>query len=229
LTDSANRGPHLVVHPTSVMRRYGYWIVLFLSAIAYGFCAIQDTPNPGPFAFLAQLATVAVALWIAEVPAALLRVSWAALAIAGAAAVAVAIVGTGGLVLDVLLSGASIVACLIAPAAIISHQVKVRGLGFQDLLAAICAYVLIGMMFTFVYNFIGLVTQAPIFEDGGADSLTRQLFFSFTTLTTTGFGNIVPVGPVIETVAVVEAIVGQLFLVMVVANIVTARAALRSN
>lgn len=212
-----------------VMRRYGYWVVLILIAIAYGLCAVQDTPNPSPFVFLAQLATVAVALWIAEVPSPLLRASWVGLALAGTAALSAYILGTGGLVLDVVLSGASIVACLIAPAAIIAHQVKVRGLGFQDLLAAICAYVLIGMTFTFVYNFIGLVTQTPIFDGNGADALTRQLFFSFTTLTTTGFGNIIPVGPFIETVAVLEAIVGQLFLVMVVANIVTARAALKTS
>jgi hypothetical protein len=118
MTEAVAGSPHFAERPKSVKRRYGYWIVLAFIAISYGFCAVQDTPNPGPFAFLAQLATVAVALWIAEVPAVLLRVSWAALAAAGAAAVAVAIVGTGGLVLDVWLSGASIVACLIAPAAI---------------------------------------------------------------------------------------------------------------
>jgi hypothetical protein len=229
MTEAMSGSPQLAELSMGVRGRYGYWIVLALIMVAYGLCAAQDSPNPGPFVFFAQLATVAVALWIAEVPPSLLRVSWAGLAVAGAAAIAVVIIGTGGLVLDVFLSGASIVACLIAPAAIISHQVKVRGLGLQDLLAAICAYVLIGMMFTFVYNFMGLVTQTPIFEDGGADSLTRQLFFSFTTLTTTGFGNIVPVSPVVETVTVIEAIVGPLFLVMVVANIVTARAALRSN
>ncbi|MGF6824711.1 hypothetical protein M2317_003644 [Microbacterium sp. ZKA21] len=45
------------------------------------------------------------------------------------------------------------------------------------------------------------------------------MFFSFTTLTTTGFGNIVPVGPGVQSVAVAEAITGQLFLITAVARI----------
>jgi len=46
------------------------------------------------------------------------------------------------------------------------------------------------------------------------------LFFSFTTLTTTGFGNIVPVSPGVQSVAVAEAIIGQFFLITAVARII---------
>jgi len=79
------------------------------------------------------------------------------------------------------------------------------------------------MLFTFVYNLAALLTPVAILDGPNGDSLRGQLFFSFTTLTTTGYGNVVPVGPVMETFAVVEAIAGQLFLVIAVASMVIAR------
>jgi hypothetical protein len=67
-----------------------------------------------------------------------------------------------------------------------------------------------------------LVTLVPTFGAGHVDSLSSQLFFSFTTITTTGYGNLVPVTASVQSVAVAEAIVGQLFLVIAVARVVTA-------
>lgn len=125
--------------------------------------------------------------------------------------------------LDIALSAASAAACIVAPTAIIAHQVRARHPGTQNLLAAVTAYVLIGMLFTFVYNFAALLSPSPVISGETGDSLRGQLFFSFSTLTTTGYGNLVPVGPVIETVAIAEAIVGQLFLVIAIAGIVIPR------
>jgi len=48
------------------------------------------------------------------------------------------------------------------------------------------------------------------------------LFFSFVTLTTTGYGNLVPATNPGQTLAITEAVLGQLFLVTAVAKIITA-------
>jgi hypothetical protein len=204
------------------IRRSGYWLVLALITISYAICAVQTSANPSVIALLVQLVTVAATLWVAEVGARLRRIGWSVIAIAGLAAAAVAIAGTSGHVLDILLTIASMTAYLIAPAVIIAQQAKKSQVDGQTLLAAIGAYVMVGMFFTFLYTLIALVSAVPTFGEGHTDSLTSQLFFSFTTLTTTGYGNLVPVGAVVQSVAIAEAVTGQLFLVIAVARVVAA-------
>lgn len=52
-----------------------------------------------------------------------------------------------------------------------------------------------GMFFTFLYHALGLSqTQPPFFGVPGRGTLSQDLFFSFTTATTTGYGNLVPPG-----------------------------------
>ena len=56
----------------------------------------------------------------------------------------------------------------------------------------------------------------------GDGNIADDLFFSFVTLTTTGYGNLVPAGNPGQSMAVLEALIGQLFLVTAVAKLVTA-------
>jgi hypothetical protein len=75
------------------------------------------------------------------------------------------------------------------------------------------------MFFAFVYNYLSQLADDPLFGTTSADSLGNQLFFSFTALTTTGYGNIVPTSTGGQAVAVAEGITGQLFLITAVARI----------
>lgn len=199
--------------------RNGYWLVLALLVVTFALCAAQNTINPSPSAFVVQLVTVAVVLRVTQVPPRVQHIAWVVLAVAGAAIIAVAVSGSGGRVLDLVLSSASMLAFFVAPVAIIRHQIQRRGLDVEALLAATSAYILVGMFFTLVYNLVALITASPLFGDAVVDSLSNQLFFSFTTLTTTGYGNIVPVTGGVQAVAVAEAITGQLFLITAVARI----------
>lgn len=200
--------------------RSGYWIVLALLVASYVLCASERSTNPSPGAFLVQLVTVAVVLRVTAAPRRLQRIAWIVLIIAGAAAIAASVWGTGDRAVDIALSAASMVAFFVAPLAIIAHQIHRRGLDIEALLAATTAYILVGMFFTLLYNLIALVTTTSAFGADVVDSLSSQLFFSFTTLTTTGYGNIVPATPVVQAVAIAEAITGQLFLITAVARII---------
>lgn len=201
--------------------RSEYWLVLALIVASYVVCATQQTSSPSKIILLIQLATVAVTLRVAASSPAIRRVGWLVLAAAALAVMVVWIVGSRGRVIDVLLAGASMVAYMAAPIAIVLHQLRKDRVNAQTLLAAISAYLLVGMLFTFTYNFIEQVTQVPTFGGGHLDSLASQLFFSFTTLTTTGYGNLVPVGAAVQSLAIAEAIIGQLFLVVAVAGVVS--------
>ncbi len=88
------------------------------------------------------------------------------------------------------------------------------------MLGAIDAYLLVGMFFAFAYQAMGAIQAGPFFESGIEGSVAQSLFFSFTTLTTTGYGNLVPAGNPGQSFAVMEMLIGQLFLVTAVAKVI---------
>ena len=81
---------------------------------------------------------------------------------------------------------------------------------------------MIGMFFAFLYLSVGLDQVQPFFGSQGHGTFSQYLFFSFTTVTTTGYGNLVPAGNPGQTFAVLEMLTGQLFLVTAVAKVVDA-------
>jgi len=90
-------------------------------------------------------------------------------------------------------------------------------------LGAIDIYLLVGMLFAFIYRFLGVVQPSAFFGAATGDGkLPQDLFFSFTTLTTTGYGNLVPAGNPGQSFAVAEMLIGQLFLVIAVAKVINA-------
>lgn len=197
----------------------GYAVIAALVVVSYALCAAQRGPNPSPWAFLVTLMTVAVVFRVTAAPRMVQHVAWVILSAAGVATIITTLVGASGHVLDIAFSAATMIALLASPVAIIAHQVKRRGLNVEALLAAVTAYVLVGLFFTFVFNLLSLASSSPVFGDADEDSLANQLFFSFTTLTTTGYGNLVPANATSQAVAVAEAITGQLFLITAVARI----------
>jgi hypothetical protein len=110
----------------------------------------------------------------------------------------------------------------IAPIAIVRHIAFRPQVDQETMLGALCAYLLIGMAFAFTYRYVGALQSQPFFGPNGVGTLSQDLFFSFITLTTTGYGNLVPSKNPGQTLAVFEALIGQLFLVTAVGKIVTA-------
>lgn len=150
----------------------------------------------------------------------------AALAVPVAAVTALALTlsrpGREETLLQDLLVLANLTLYVIAPVVIVRHIVGRPRADLQTMLAGIAAYLLIGMSFAYGYRIIGAVQQAPLFGEAGTASMPDVMFFSFVTLTTTGYGNLVPVANPGQTLAVLEMIIGQLFLVIAMARIVTA-------
>jgi hypothetical protein len=92
-------------------------------------------------------------------------------------------------------------------------------------IGGIAGYLLIGYAWTFAYQlFVQQIPGAIHFESGIADNLSRQLgqltYFSFITLTTVGYGDVQPIHPAVRSLAVTEALVGQLYLAILIASLV---------
>jgi hypothetical protein len=115
-----------------------------------------------------------------------------------------------------------VVLYLMAPFSITRSLLFRRAVDVQTVLGAIDIYLLVGMLFAFLYRFLGVVQPSLFFGLKGEGNLPQDLFFSFTTLTTTGYGNLVPAGNPGQTFAVAEMLIGQLFLVTAVAKVISA-------
>jgi hypothetical protein len=111
---------------------------------------------------------------------------------------------------------------VVAPVSIVRHIGYRRQVDQETMLGALAAYLLIGMAFAFAYRFVGSVQAGPFFGADGEGTVSQDLFFSFITLTTTGYGNLIPADNPGQSLAVLEALLGQLFLVTAVGKIVTA-------
>ena len=72
------------------------------------------------------------------------------------------------------------------------------------------------MFFAFVFGAVDNLGDEPFFAQGVAATPQRCSYFSFSTLTTVGFGDLTARGDLGRTLAVLEALIGQLYLVTVV-------------
>ena len=100
---------------------------------------------------------------------------------------------------------------------------------------SISIYLLLGAIFAEVYSiflmidpgaFNGLISMVDVDPSLGPNR--SMLYYSFTTLTTLGYGDISPVAPVCRTISNLEAIVGQLYLTVLVARLVGQHIALKT-
>ena len=114
---------------------------------------------------------------------------------------------------------------LLVPIAIlrkIGKEFSEEGVDLEVVLGALCAYLYIGAYFAFLYDVMAHLSKSPFFAQPGADGRLNYLYFSFITLTTTGYGDISPAFGPGRMIAVTEAVIGQLYLVSVVAIVVSA-------
>ncbi len=84
----------------------------------------------------------------------------------------------------------------------------------------LCLYLLLGLIYAFVYVAVQNLGSAPFFANGAAAVSSRSLYFSFVTMTTVGYGDYTARTNLGHTLAISEALIGQIYLVTVVAAIV---------
>jgi hypothetical protein len=108
-----------------------------------------------------------------------------------------------------------------AMAAVLVRVVSTAEVGARTILGAISVYMVLGLLFAVLYEGIGRVQGSPFFEGHPITHHGDYLFFSYTTLTTTGYGDLVPGGQPGRMIAGLEMLIGQIFLVTLVAGLVS--------
>ena len=81
-------------------------------------------------------------------------------------------------------------------------------------------YLLMGIFWSFIYHILILTDPSAIFFGSGTEEFSSIIYFSFTTLTTLGYGDITPVSWVARNLTTLEAVLGQLFLAIFVARLI---------
>jgi len=109
----------------------------------------------------------------------------------------------------------------VAMASVLTRIVTSTEIGSRTILGALSVYTVLGILFTFLYGAIDRMQSGPFFEGVANPNGSDFLFFSYTTLTTTGYGDLVPGGQPGRMIAGLEMMIGQIFLVTLVAGLVS--------
>jgi len=109
----------------------------------------------------------------------------------------------------------------VMPAVIVIGLKDQPSVSAQSVFGAICIYILLGLFFSVVYGAIGALGSGSFFASGVEGTSNDFLYFSFVTMTTTGYGDFTAASALGRTLAVTEALLGQLYIVTVLALIVT--------
>jgi hypothetical protein len=173
--------------------------------------------------------TLLMAFWAGGMPRRRLRRACAFVAVGVAIVIVTVVTGDHTAEGFARLANAALVA--IAPPMIavgVVRSLRKHGaVTVEAVLGGLCLYLLAGMFFASVYSAVNNLGGDPFFAGGVAATPARSVYFSFATLTTVGYGDLTARSDLGHTLAVTEALLGQLYLVTVVsvgvANLVPRR------
>lgn len=197
---------------------YGFVLLLVLASI----CALAAAPNEqwawAVFVLL-QAATLRIALWTSGLGTAARRSSiMVSVVVIVIAAVQIfwaskSANGVAG-VLNALLVAAT---CVVIAIGVIDQGT----INAQSVLGVVTIYLLLGLFYCFVFSNVAVFGDGPFFAQGTDGTLADRLYFSYVTIATLGYGDLTPASTTGRMLAVAEAIFGQLYLVTVVAVVVS--------
>lgn len=199
-----------------VVDRFGVLLAVILVSIAFTMAAPAGDWGP-QVALVLQVAVLVAALQVADASTRLTSIGGAVAGVLVLIALGADLSGgtSGGPIvwlLGVLLVAAAIMAIVVRLA---QRGTRVDG---HTVLGAVCVYLLLGALFTFAFG--AVAASGDFFTTEEPASLQTLQYFSLTTLTTVGYGDLAPVTSLGRSLAVIEALLGQIYLVTVVALLV---------
>lgn len=120
-----------------------------------------------------------------------------------------------------------VVLSLFLPVIVVRRILHHRRVALSTLLGAVCAYLLIAFTFTFAFLTVNVLDSTRFF--GQEEPTTRFMYFSLASITTLGAGDLQPATDLAGLLSVTETILGQIFLVTLVATMVGLYAAQRPH
>lgn len=200
-----------------------YGLVLLLIVVTYGLAASFTGSSRvwgASIVLVVQVATVWFALRTSHAQRAVRLFADVVLVFAVVIAVGAVVLSDGSDPALIVLICSTLL-YLIAPLSVMRDLITRPSVDAETFLGAIAAYLLVGMFFAYAYLVMAELQGSPFFGTTGPTTGSQTLFFSFTTLTTTGYGNLVPTESLGQSVAVLEMLIGQIFLATAIAKVIT--------
>lgn len=197
---------------------YGLLLGLILVGLV-AMAATEDTPE-GQVVISAVLAGIVVlALYTSRAKPRLMRFATVVALLCVLSAGASAVVGVSG---ALRVAGYFIfVLMVIAPVVVVSRIVRAPVVDLGTISGALCAYLMIGILFAGFCRGLQILTEHPFFVQDPHPSPIQFLYFSFVTMTTLGYGDLTPARDSGRLLVIFEAVIGQVFLVTIVASLVS--------
>ena len=226
-SDAAAGPPLPEANATKAERRVRFGGLL---AVVFAAFLLSGLSEPGRFGeatrSLLNGATLILALLAAEANPRVIRGMTAFVVIAVIVGVLIALTGNepdeaSGRGIDALLLGMALPAVAIGTMRNLQREGTVT---LEAVSGVLTIYILFGMFFAALFGFISQVQGAPVFNGeagAAASSVAHCIYYSFTTLTTVGYGDLTTKANLTHTLSVCEALVGQIYLVTVVSLIVS--------
>ena len=207
---------------TALVSTDSYGLALLLLAGTYVISVSAQATSGASAVVFVQIGVVLFVLHTSRAHRAVRLVATVVVVVAGIVAVVELVARHGEARPHALVPAVSCVLYLVALFEIVRNVATRDTIDLQSALGAVAAYLCIGFFFAFAYRAVGLAQAAPFFGRQGDGTMSNDMFFSMTTLTTTGYGNLVPAQNPGQTLAVMEMMTGQLFLVVVVGKVIAA-------
>lgn len=113
-----------------------------------------------------------------------------------------------------------VVVFLLTLSAVLRRVLIHQEVTLETIYGAVSAYLLLGLMFGALYGAMADLGNQQLFAQLPDSSVAQRQYFSFTTLTTLGYGDLTAATDIGRAVAALEAVVGQIFLVTLIARLV---------
>jgi len=196
---------------------YGVVLVLIVTSILV-LAVLGDSHLADAVTVVILGATLLATLRASNVRRRVLRIATWLLAPALVLAILSALLGSGDFATA---TGKAVAAALavIAPVVIVRRLVQHPAITFRTVLGALCVYLLVGFFFSFLFSLVGHLSP-PFFAQPDSGSTIDYVYFSYVTMSTVGYGDLTAQGDLGRMLAVTEALLGQLYLVTIVALLV---------
>jgi hypothetical protein len=199
--------------------RYGAVLMLTLAMATFAL-ATPDTPAARAVEVIVAGAALLVAMLTSGARPGVRRAAGIALVVAVVLAAVAAVAGAHP---GMLAFSATAVINAVTIVVILGGLVRLvqeDGVGVQTVFGALAVYLLVGLAFGFLIGAFATGFDGDYFAQGTDGVQSQRVYFSFTTLTTTGFGDFTARSAPARALAVLEMLIGQLYLVTVIATLV---------
>jgi Ion channel len=118
--------------------------------------------------------------------------------------------------------GTSLLSLLLFLAVVLGQTLRAGRITFHRIQGAVAAYLLLGIIWAYAYALVAHLRPGAFSGPlSPADGPRAFFYFSFVTLSTVGYGDVLPVHPVARSLAMLEAVTGTLYLAILIARLVS--------